>query len=85
MRIVDDNELRISDGDTGYSLRIYLRDGELVEEYTSDAAARDADNAQVIGCTDIFEIALQGEDVLVVSTDAGEVLIHLRSEGGVGA
>ena len=85
VRIVDDNELRIADGDTGYSLRIYLREGELVEEYTSDAAARDASNAQVIGRTDVFEIARWGEDVLVLSTDAGEVLIHLRSEGGVGA
>lgn len=77
------DELRLADGDTGYSLRIYLSNGALVEQYCRDNAARDPDSAQIIGATETFAVEEVGEDVLRLTTDAGEILIRVRSEGGV--
>ena len=74
--------LHIADGDTGYALRIYLHDGCLVEDYAAADAPLSPDAAQVIGeCTD-FRALWLAEDLLRIETDAGPVLLHLRSEGG---
>ena len=76
-------ELRLDDGDTGYALRIYLSEGELVEEYARADAPRGSAEVHAIGRTTTFDIRGEGAGTLRVFTDAGEVLLHLRSGGGV--
>ena len=74
--------LLIADGDTGYGLRIYQREGRLLEEYTASDAPFSPEEAQVIGTTELFEPEMPEQDLLIVRTDAGRVVLHLRSEGG---
>ncbi len=73
--------LVIADGSTGYGLKIYCSQGELVEEYAALDAALSPEDAHVIGKTTRFDVFLDG-DRLAVDTDAGSVLLRLRSEGG---
>ena len=73
--------LTVADGNSGYGLKIYRIDGVLVEEYAHLQAALQPTEAQTIAPTERFEPSLAG-DVLTVETDAGRVLLHLRSEGG---
>lgn len=67
-------------GDDGYvyELRIYLYKGNLMEEYQESGSAYDPENAQTIGKTDTFAVALTGGNVKL-STSQGNVLVHLRS------
>ena len=74
--------LTVADGATGYAFRIYLRDGRLLEEYAPTDAALEPERAQEIGLTERFDAALADNGVLTVYTDAGRVLLRLRSEGG---
>lgn len=76
--------LFIADGDTGYALRIYCRDGTLLEEYAQAEAPLAPETAQVIGKTETFSVE-EGDGLWTVTTDAGRVRLHLRSEGGGGA
>ena len=72
--------LQIADGDTGYSLRIYLRGSDLVEDFDRTGSALDPDKAEVIGPCGEFECEMIRDDLLKVSTDRGQVLVQLRSE-----
>ena len=72
--------LQIADGDTGYSLRIYLRGSDLVEDFNKTGSTLDPDNAEVIGPCGEFDCEMIKDDLLKVSTDRGQVLIKLRSE-----
>ncbi len=69
--------LMIADGDTGYGLMIYARDGRLLEEYTkiTDAPVPDPANASEIGETEIFTIEEEGERLYRITTDAGSMLL----------
>lgn len=71
--------LNLADGDSGYMLRIYLADGALQEEYTPENAALNPASAMRLGEAGEFTVQLNG-DLLRVHTDAGSVLMHLRSE-----
>lgn len=71
--------LVIADGDSGFGLRIYQRDGYLLEDYGRMDAALNPDIAQIIGETQEFRVEEQAEGTFVVITDAGRVLFHLRS------
>ena len=73
--------LVIADGDSGYGLKIYCYEGNLVEEYTSLAAELSPERAQTIGRTDLFTVEID-DDLVRVETDAGRVMVRLRSEGG---
>lgn len=73
--------LHIADGDTGYGLRIYRHGGELLEDYSALDTPLSPENAQVIGQTERFEL-VRSADLLRVSTDDGQVLLRIRSEGG---
>lgn len=75
----DGQVLWLKDGSSGYVLRIYVRDGMLLEDYAAESAALRPEEAQRIGETEQFEIFLLAEDSLRVTTDAGSVLLHLRS------
>ena len=76
-------ELCLDDGDTGFTRRIYLSDGVLVEEYARIEAARGETEAYPIGPTSRFDVETPDGGTLRIFTDAGETLVHLRSEGGV--
>lgn len=83
---VEDSEfgqmLVISDGDTGYTLRIYRFEDKLVEDYASRKVPPNPEKANVIGVTKRFDLERTSEDMLSVFTDSGSVRLHLRSEGG---
>ena len=72
--------LVVPDGDSGYALRIYQSDGKLLEDYAPLDAELRPDSAQIIGQTQTFS-AEEQSGLLLVTTDAGRVLLYLRSEG----
>lgn len=74
--------LTIADTD-GYETRIYLYDGALVEEYAAADAPLAPETAQAIGSAHHFSVRTAENQRLFVTTDAGTVCMHLRSEGGV--
>ena len=78
----DGSVLTLADARSGYALRIYRHGDELVEDYAPADAPLDPEEAQVIGPTRLFRAELADGDTLRLATDAGEVLVHLRSEGG---
>lgn len=74
--------LVITDTDTGYALYIYRHEGDLVEEFNLPGSPLSPENAEVIGQTETFEIAALSDGLMSVATDAGHVLLRVRSEGG---
>ena len=76
--------LEIAEGETGYSLKIYTHEGKLMEEFTRAGKALNPDAAEVIGETEVFSVEQPDTGILLLKTDAGTVLVHLRSEGGGG-
>jgi|GEM_PF-487500 len=68
--------LEVRDG-YGYSFKIYLYDGELVEEYSAEGQQPEPREAQSLGRSGKFEIVRDG-DLLNISTDAGELRLTLR-------
>ena len=74
----------LADGNSGYAVRIYHRDGILLEDYAAADTALRPEEAQQIGETRQFEAEMLPGNVLKLKTDAGSVLLHLRS-GGDGA
>lgn len=75
----DTQVLMLLDGDTGYALRIYCRDGNLMEEYALAEAALTPSASSVIGQTQTFDVKKDG-GILRIRTDEGSVLLHLRAE-----
>ena len=73
--------LIISDGDTGYALRIYKYNGSLVEDFAAVNSPLSPDSAMVIGATDKFTVDKSDNGIYSVATDAGRVLINPRCEG----
>ena len=84
VRIDEDGKLGkvlvLSEGRSGYALRIYRAGGSLVEDYARADAALRPEDAQIIGETEVFDPVLTADGLLTVSCDAGKVLLHLRSE-----
>ena len=72
--------LLVRDGDTGYGMRIYRYQGALVEDYAAVDAALSPDSAQTIGETEVFRVSALSPDLLQAETDAGRVLLRLRTE-----
>lgn len=72
--------LIISDGDSGYALRIYRYNGALMEDFASEKSPLSPESATKIGQTEIFRIETVSDGVLSVETDAGRVLISPRSQ-----
>jgi len=75
--------LVLADGSSGYAVRIYHKDGMLLEDYAAKDAMLHPEEAQQIGMTERFEAEKLSGDLLKLKTDAGSVLLHLRS-GGIG-
>ena len=77
--------LVVADGETGYAFRLYRTEDGLVEDFAAADAALRPEEAELIGATDTFEITELSDGLLAVYTDAGRVLLRLRSgEGGAG-
>ena len=73
--------LTVADGDTGFGTRIYIYEGELVEDYGKLSSALMPKGATHIAETKSFEIEEVRDDLLQITTDEGSVYIHIR-EGG---
>ena len=70
--------LVVNDGNTGYALRYYRCDGQLVEDFARAGAPLMPEEAQRIAPTGVFSVEREGDDLLIVTTDAGRTLLHLR-------
>lgn len=67
-----------------YATRIYLSEGQLVEEFSRAEAALGQGEKQIIGHCSTLEIKPVGDRSLRLCLDAGSVLVSLRSETGGG-
>lgn len=65
-----------------YELRMYLYDGNVVEEYSVAGAAYTPTRAQVLFKSSTFEFELDGK-LLTIITDQGKTEVALRSWQGV--
>lgn len=66
---------------SGYALHIYCSGGQLLEEYSAADAQLNPDRASELGETELFAIETLADNTLRLSTDAGSVLLVLRSGG----
>lgn len=64
--------------DTGYETRIYVYDGQLVEEYTAEQNEYDPASAQAVAQTDTFTVEKDG-NLFTVTTDRGTVRVYLHT------
>ena len=74
--------LVLADGSSGYGLRIYRYEGNLVEDFGRLGYSLVPDEAQIIGETAVFDVQEVSENTYMVTTDAGSVTLHMRSGGG---
>lgn len=74
--------LRDEIGDAVYLTKIYILDGVLVEEYGRDGIETGAGQLQQIGDCGTFQLEFRDSQNIWVRTDAGSILLHLRSEPG---
>lgn len=72
--------LVVADGDSGYGVWIYAKDGKLVEAYGTLEEEPASTAAQEIGKTDIFQVEELSEGTFAVTTDAGRALLHVRGQ-----
>ena len=73
--------LVVEDAGTGFGSRIYVHEGNLVEDYGKLGGSLSPDYATAIGKTDVFEIEQKDSDLMKINTDQGSVFIHTRSAG----
>ncbi|MBR0209026.1 MAG: DUF4860 domain-containing protein [Oscillospiraceae bacterium] len=71
--------LVVADGESGYTLRFYLYDGQLVEDFARADAALMPEDAQPVGPTGCFSVERSENGLFTVITDAGRTLLCLRS------
>ena len=68
----------IADGDTGFTHKIYMKDGSLLEEYSLAEAPVNPETASVIGETEIFEINYISDDLIEIRTDKGASYVNVQ-------
>ena len=73
--------LVLDDGESGYALRIYRLENRLLEDYGPAGSELNPEQAQTIGQTSVFVVETPAAGLLRVTTDEGQVLLHLRSGG----
>lgn len=80
---IEDSEygqvLVVTDSMTGYALRYYRYDSQLVEDFARAGSPLFPDAAQAIAPTSRFSVERIGEDLLSITTDAGRTLLSIRS------
>ncbi|MBQ6126170.1 MAG: DUF4860 domain-containing protein [Erysipelotrichaceae bacterium] len=69
--------LVIEDGDTGHGNRIYVYEGELLEDFGKIGGKLYPDAAIRIAETEVFTIEELKNDLLKITTSAGSVYIHM--------
>lgn len=74
--------LVLAEPDTGYETRIYLWDGQLMEEYAPAGSAAAPQNAQPVCACTRFDVSFSGDRLLVLTTDQGTARVALRCEKG---
>ena len=67
----------------GYALYIYQNDGKLLEEYKAVGGTLNPQSAGVLGETEVFAVERVTGKILRITTDAGSVLLTLRSGEGL--
>jgi len=72
--------LVIEDGDTGYGNRIYVYEGELLEDFGKIGGKLYPDAAIRIAETEVFTIEELKNDLLKITTSAGSVYIHMLED-----
>lgn len=65
-----------------YLTKIYVLDGVLMEEYGRDGTETGAGQLQKIGACGALQLERPSDRSIRVRTDAGSMLLHLRSELG---
>ncbi|WP_294542318.1 DUF4860 domain-containing protein [uncultured Gemmiger sp.] len=65
--------------DTGYETRIYLYEGQLVEEYAAEGTPYSPENAQAVAKTQTFAARRRGQQI-EVTTDQGTIRVFLHTE-----
>lgn len=71
--------LTVTDAETGYALRYYLYDGQLVEDFAHADAPLAPEEAQRIAPTEIFSAEYGANGILTVVTDAGCTYLRIHS------
>ncbi len=71
--------LSFADSVSGYAVRVYQKDGKLLEDYALAGSPLAPGSAAVIGRTEVFKVKRDGKRTFVVSTDAGSVTFTLKS------
>ena len=79
----DDGTVLVLEDGSGYALHLYARGGELLEEYTQVGAPLHPEEAESLGQTETFSAREVRPGTLEVTTDAGRVLVCLRSAEGL--
>lgn len=64
--------------DTGYETRIYVYDGQLMEEYAASESSFDSAAAQAVARTDTFTVTMDG-GLVSVTTDQGSIRVYLHT------
>ncbi len=70
--------LSIEDGQTGFAHKIYVKDGELLEEYSLTSADVNPDTASKIGETSEFTVRYVRDNLLEIKTDKGASYVHVE-------
>ncbi len=73
--------LVVADRDSGYAMRYYCWQGQLVEDFARAGAPLAPEDAQCIAPTSVFSAAYRAEGLLEITTDAGRALVYVRSGG----
>ncbi|MBQ3481465.1 MAG: DUF4860 domain-containing protein [Oscillospiraceae bacterium] len=74
--------LVVADAGSGWALRYYRYEGQLVEDYARDGTPLAPEEAQRIGPTELFSVERGDNGLVTVITDAGRILLHTRSTEG---
>ena len=70
--------LSVSDSETGYAMRYYRYEGQLMEDFARAGSPLMPEEAQAIAATETFRVE-QSDGLLTVTTDAGRTLLSIRS------
>ena len=71
--------LVVTDKSSGYALRFYHCEGELLEDFAPAGAPLAPEEAQTIASTESFSIDQPAEGLFEIRTDAGRTLLSIRS------
>ena len=70
--------IQIEDGNTGFAHKIYMQNGDLLEEYSKSDAPANPETASKIGETSTFDISYIDDDLLEIKTDKGASYVYVQ-------